>query len=947
MASPQVWNLVLQLFILFLVQFLPESVEAAKVIRNRQNQNCMQRTQTSSTNAGCFELSTTNCPVDRSDSISDSLQWNIIPGDLSLSLSNVTDVFIKSVDNKLCLASEVSDTAQVCPCDSEQKAQKWKLSGDNLMNGRKCLGMVGNNIGMDSCQLKAFPFQWKIYHTASYAINVYTETAFTQRPTTLSIGSYTQKTLPPAIFSSAFSLEIPPGFQFVISRGKKNLNSYDSDMAQTDPIGDLTATIEVKIKPGIVVYEQAAYFGQSQFFENGNSSSAVDPSNPWLIGSVMIPDGFRGIMWSSTNFSGENFALYEPIANFTGVTVGTSQAEAGSIEISSVKIPVFVSLVLPENYVTSVCRDFGGQLVKDALQVVMTRSISLVTMAYTEQDYVKNNAKKVFSGTNATSVHLVSMALIANLVIAVMGSAILEENALVTRGGKALLIKIHVPFPNWDILGQMMACSPGCLSCSQDRCTQCDEGLLASTDTPTMCILKVDRNNKTCDRACEKCYGDGPDKCFKCAGPKYLMEGKCVDTLVQPNNGQCLNESNGFYIADNVSGVCQDCSYSTFSTTTPIEKRICTKCTPGFKLDGNNCVLDCPSGKYFDQKKQTCEACNEACASCSGPSRKQCLSCPNEAKPAQFAFNGICSNNECPSSYVSINTTCTKCHPDCAECTGPNLNQCTKCPSNRPIMNKDHQCIEVCPMGTYVDSVGNCQPCNKDCSSCVGPEEYQCLGCVNTSKVLVGGSCSGTCPSGTVINTSEGLCQKKVTNNVVAPIVEKSNKEIRKLLPWWIILLITVTTLFMIIGLLFLLRYCAVKRRMKKTEKFKEQIDENTVANNMTDLYTQAELNGEVSISRPEMSHRPVARPSIRRHELSTIRESTPPEYRPEDEERYWGGLNKKNSFKSKIDRRKHGKDDWEGFEAVVLNEGEGSSGPTKRQSNSSNRSSNWGTNWI
>ncbi|CAJ0757589.1 24460_t:CDS:2, partial [Entrophospora sp. SA101] len=42
----------------------------------------------------------------------------------------------------------------------------------------------------------------------------------------------------------------------------------------------------------MVIYEQPAYFGNSEFFEVGASETTTQ-TKAIMIGSVMVPDGFR------------------------------------------------------------------------------------------------------------------------------------------------------------------------------------------------------------------------------------------------------------------------------------------------------------------------------------------------------------------------------------------------------------------------------------------------------------------------------------------------------------------------------------------------------------------------------------------------------------------------------------------------------------------------------
>lgn len=98
------------------------------------------------------------------------------------------------------------------------------------------------------------------------------------------------------------------------------------------PINSLISIISVRLKPGMIIYEHPAYFSASKFMKVGfqNSSSSI-------IGSVLIPEGLRGVIWSNPNFTGDNLGLFESIANFTGVSVATKQDFAASLEISASK----------------------------------------------------------------------------------------------------------------------------------------------------------------------------------------------------------------------------------------------------------------------------------------------------------------------------------------------------------------------------------------------------------------------------------------------------------------------------------------------------------------------------------------------------------------------------------------------------------------------------------
>ncbi|CAG8484630.1 11958_t:CDS:2 [Ambispora gerdemannii] len=928
----------------------------------------MQRTQTTSKNSGCFTVSVITCPVDRFSSIPSSLLWNIVPVDPSIPFSttttNSTDVYIESSDNKLCLSADKSNV-EVCPCDS---GQKWKVSGDNWMSGSNCLGIIGNDVGLSSCQTNSSPFQWKAFHDTPGAINLYTETLFTQKPTRLSLNTYTSKNLPSSIFSSPFSIEIPPGFQFVVSRGINITKTYDSDMAQLDPIDGLTSTIEVKLKSGLVIYEQPAYFGVSKFIENGNSSNTT---TSMLIGSVMVPDGFRAILWQSSNFSGDNLGIYEPIANFTGIAAATSQTSAGSVDVSTATCSPECSsggFCSSKNQCT--CNPgFTDQLCDKCLPGFFGSNCQPCPSScnnkthFTCDDGLSGTGKCKsdqcalgFAGAKCDTCAPGFYGPTCKPCNCGNGKCDSQGRCTCNAGwtndpNSSNSTKCSISKQGYYQFGSdILACSPGCVKCEANgKCNQCSSPKLkVSPDDNTKCVPNSPRSCsdgqydngsecKPCDSSCQTCYDFGLGNCLRCQFPKFYMEGGCVPVQTNNADGKCITQDNSKgYIADTQRGVCQacpsncaDCSIPNFTNASPLTSMTCSECMPGYILDSGKCSKTCPSGTYIDNSDNTCK------------------------NPNQYALNGTCSSQKCPPSYVAINTTCTQCHPDCAECNGPALDQCTKCPSNRPIL-VDNQCVEVCPKGTYADKSGKCQQCNNKCSSCVGPSSDQCLGCTDQSTVLVGGSCSGTCPSGSILLKAERLCQNIDSENVVTPTDKGNTLIAKKSLPWWIILMIVITALLLLIGCVFLLRYCAMKRRKEKTEKFKEQVDENAVTSQMIDLYTQEELNGQVKISQPDKSYISNFKKNVKPHEVLNLRESKPPPaYRPEDEERYknQGLLQKRPSFKTKLDWKKSKKDDWEGFEVVALNEGEGSSGSKKEKQRNSGGSQmsnlNWGTNWI
>jgi hypothetical protein len=60
-----------------------------------------------------------------------------------------------------------------------------------------------------------------------------------------------------------------------------------------------------------------------------------------------------------------------------------------------------------------------------------------------------------------------------------------------------------------------------------------------------------------------------------------------------------------------------------------------------------------------------------------------------------------------------------------------------------------------CPLGTFENSDGDCSPCGTGCAACTAPDA--CTAC-SGSRVLAGGACVSSCPSGQFANNATGAC---------------------------------------------------------------------------------------------------------------------------------------------------------------------------------------------
>jgi hypothetical protein len=228
---------------------------------------------------------------------------------------------------------------------------------------------------------------------------------------------------------------------------------------------------------------------------------------------------------------------------------------------------------------------------------------------------------------------------------------------------------------------------------------------------------------------------------------------------------------------------------------------------------------------------------------------------------------------------------------------------------------------------------------------------------------LIGGSCNGSCPSGTKLIKSERLCQNEATNQVVPPQpAANSDDDVaqeKKGLEWWHILIIVLLIIIFLVGMMLLIRYLTVKKRKKQTDEFKEALDENHVKKQVRNLYeiaprlskkqkNKSHRNSQLTELEPAYSTNPKeiqqididADGSIRNYNATTSQNfNTLPPYDPEAGEIYW----KNNEYNLK--RAPIATDQTIANDAyhngIIGSDNGGWNSQIDR------KSSNWGDNWI
>ncbi|KTF87486.1 hypothetical protein cypCar_00041347 [Cyprinus carpio] len=247
-----------------------------------------------------------------------------------------------------------------------------------------------------------------------------------------------------------------------------------------------------------------------------------------------------------------------------------------------------------------------------------------------------------------------------------------------------------------------------------------------------------------CDDHCESCDAS---ECYLCEDGFFLSDGTCVETCKE-----------GFY-AD-MKQECEPCHRTCRSCGGP-DDNDCDSCEDDMFQDKGQCInkskIKCPDGKFLNGKGE-CEQCDSSCRTCSGPGEDQCDSCQKACEEYYFLHEDQCVG-DCPKGYFTNREQklCTLCHSDCAECDGPDEDDCTSCGHYRDVRHNG-KCLIQCPPETYLDGA-ECRECDKSCLTCSGPHPSSCLTCRAGMRKDVNGHCQffSDCPLHTFTD-KDGQC---------------------------------------------------------------------------------------------------------------------------------------------------------------------------------------------
>ncbi|CAG8432925.1 6071_t:CDS:10 [Diversispora eburnea] len=603
-----------------------------------------------------------NIHAERFSQLSNSTFWNIIQTNPKLPLTTKStsinstyhindtstikaEIFIKSFDNQFCLSNNNGGEIQVCPCDNNNINQKWSFDQEKSKltnNANRCLTRIDNRFELNECQNNSDSQSWNIYDVVPNAIKIYANPSFSGNYTLLLVNNYTSQDLPYSIFSSPFSIEIPTGFQFIIQRNNNNSSIYTSDLAFVDKINDLSTTIIIKLLPGMIVYEQPNYFGASKFYYGRHLISSK-------IGSIMIDNDFRGVLWSNSNFSGSNTVFFEAIPNFFGNNVDGYVYGDTTCQISGGC--GFGGFCGSNN----VCECYAG-------------------FGFDGDGKRCDQCQPGFWGPNCT----------------VCENGTRENNNCKCKKGwktgtEGKCTECDKGFHLFE--NDCISCPYGCETCDGDgKCNECKSG--------TGCA--------PCDSSCVSCFSGGEFGCLSCSNGRVYSNGRCVkpaecvnETFVNSNKTFCNPCSNGCqschsegkcskcfegYILDEEKCVktcpdgkfknqtiCSACDQACNTCNGPSSEQCLSCADPKQSAYNGTCsTTPCPSSYFL--VNTTCTKCHPECLECSGIKSNQCKKCP-PSRPILTQDN-FCVET-CPKGkFVDSSGKCEPCHSSCSSCIG-------------------------------------------------------------------------------------------------------------------------------------------------------------------------------------------------------------------------------------------------------------------------------------
>ncbi|KAL4254394.1 hypothetical protein ABKN59_003636 [Abortiporus biennis] len=643
-------------------------------------------------------------------------------------------------------------------------------------------------------------------------------------------GQYDSSTNPQLLHSfltsSQASLSLSPGFS--------NSNS-----------SSLSLPLNLALQPGLAVYQKANFSGSAAFTPLPQTNGSLSTTSS-SAGSLMIASNVWAAV-SSSGGSNNRLILWDSIPDLSQLPTSASASSLSILDIQSASCsPPCAGAGICSASGTCTCpTGFTGSSCESCAPGFFGPTCQPCPSGCTECDEGIGGSGRCLAPIVSNKPESCNC---LNGVCGSDGSCTCSAGWTAADNGTACAKCAQGFFLTSD--GNCQACQLGCTQCADSTgdCIACKSGFTQNANDRTKCLASQSVTSTgtvcpdgsftngtscvPCSPLCQTCSGATSNDCIICGAGKYSLNGNCVST---DGNGVCEGSNmiadNNKHECDSCPAKCTSCKIPNFNVASTVNQLQCTGCLPGFVLSNGQCVENCPVGTFLNpQDNLTCTACDSSCSSCAGSSTF-CLTCSNN----QLASQGKCVAT-CPSGSFSSSGACISCHPDCATCSGQSFNQCSSCPTSRPVLTNG-RCLETCSKSQFFDKTSStCQSCDSSCSSCSGSGPTNCLACSNPGQVLRGGTCvSLTCTgSSSGVISGLGICLSDLVSvptttgastplptisGIDAPVPAKTSTSSRPL-AWWEILLMALGCAFIFLLVLMCWRRHARKKRAQQTAKF-------------------------------------------------------------------------------------------------------------------------------
>ena len=272
---------------------------------------------------------------------------------------------------------------------------------------------------------------------------------------------------------------------------------------------------------------------------------------------------------------------------------------------------------------------------------------------------------------------------------------------------------LAVLYPTQYLKETCPPCDDSCHSCqgpSAQDCTSCDSDkvLIGGVCEP-------------CDYTCLTCNDVNSNNCLSCDEDHILSDGSCIKpppscksdclTCDPDNRDNCVTCPDGQILTNTFRCIPQDCESWDYNGHESDDHRCQTdcdcdgsrRCSPDFYCQECNDLATQWPEIYTD-----CPICDKSCANCNGPNDDNCISCDN--------------------GFVLVNGYCQPCDSTCATCSGTTKYDCLSCFKDYDL-DKDGECLPPIP------------PCDESCKECSGPANTECTVCFDGFALAANGSC--------------------------------------------------------------------------------------------------------------------------------------------------------------------------------------------------------------